>query len=478
MTYKTNIDPDERAFYFATSGEDFWSGKTFETPKKTIQVAIDAGIALNPGFGNEVRIKEAQGGAYIGDIVLADSVFFEGTLTSIVGSGPVACTLSSFASFVAQAVVSFTDDSTVLKIDGLTAPSPMVTAVQALGLRVVCLDITGSCDRVFHNNLEMVLARDDCIGVRCDASSPTPIDLNYETVAMNGDNCTFVEWNQPGALDVGVIQVSTVEETGSGGLSIHTLATNLGSLVVTAGIISADILAEGGGLVLDAHVLNADTRVKTGAMVTYKSIGVALGNIEVDPGGTLNIENPLRVSGNITPSDPGDGRINGTINNVRFGNARVLDEIVLSGTDFTQQDPPVGPGSEMQVSFGGAQSNSVVSVDALGTMTVHKIAQLKFKFALQPGRDNAGGIAFLFFRLLVDGAQEGEVKFIKLDGPNDDVYMEINIDPLDLIVDQEVKLIMVRGVSGMDDGSLMSENPLQSGWTSSTSATVTVIRTN
>lgn len=453
--------PETRAFHFATGGDNDNNGSTynlaFATPEKSIE-RCNALIPV-PGIGNAAAAISFGAGLYRVEIDDLDFILFIASGVNLLNKIGVLATvkLGIVASLECNSVQNEELNGIAVLCDGKARTGINCKFITSSGGGdAVCLRVTGMVDDLFVDVNQIVVQFN--VGIFDDSTNLNPISYDLREITQADGTTAIRIANGRKTLNLGSIVPSALGRLDTGSVGLHVT----GGSVVDAEI---TVMAAFRPILVDADsILNLTaTTVK--------------GDIVVNTDGVLNC-NIAKFTGTVSPSDPGNGRINGIIGGVRYGNARVLDEIVLRGIDTTQQDPSVGPGAEMQVSFGAAQSNDVVSIDADGTMTIHKIAQLKFKFVLQPGRDNAGGIAFLFFRLLVDGAQEGEVKFIKLDGPNDDPYMEIHIDPLNLAVDQEVKLIMVRGIAGMDDGSLMVQPTLQSGWSTSRSAVVTVIRTN
>ena len=330
MTYKSNINEASRVVYYADSvGSDDFDGHSIETPKATPQGAIDTAAALIPApqLASPVRVKEAQGGVFVGDVVLAEFVLFEATQTALVTTGVIGVTAASNISFNCQGVIGTAPNSVGLLIDGNVSFGGFINSLQGRGTNSQLINITGSVDDLFIEAKQVLADADSICCFRVDASSPTPIDINCDTVILNSTNGTFLEWNQPGVLDVGAVQVTSIAGVGTGSKAIHLLPTNAGSVSCYCHIMQGDILCEGGGLVLDALVIDGDITVRSGATVTIKSVGVLQGNITVDVGGVLFIEVDNHISGTVT----NNGTIKGRIDGVQFGDITILDNLIVDG---------------------------------------------------------------------------------------------------------------------------------------------------
>lgn len=321
MGTKLNIDKSSRTFYYdADAKRSDQDGRSLELPKKTMQAAIDAAAALSPSPFNTARVKQGQGGALAEDIVLVDSVLFEGSQTAIIGAGgAVAVTAASNTALDIQAIVGTADGSVALLIDGKISFGAFLNALRQTGANSQIVKVTGSVDDIFVSAPQVLADADGICCFRVDATSPVPIDFNSDTVILKGDNCTFLEWNQPNALDVGAVQVTTIAGLGAGSKAIHLLPTNVGSVSCYGHIIQGEILCEGGGLVLDALVVDGDLTVKNGVIANLKSIGVFQGNINVEVGGVLFIEVDNHIVGTVT----NNGTINGRIGDIHYGDVNV-----------------------------------------------------------------------------------------------------------------------------------------------------------
>lgn len=469
MSYKGDINPSAKQFIYSSATEDnSLDGRSFELPKQDPQTALDGAAAQSPSVGNKSQVKEGQGGEYVGAILLKDSVDFDGPQTVLTSSAAVTVTAASDVSFKTQAVDN-TADGVALKIDGETGFHATIDDMTMPSDGGTALEITGSCDDIFVGTTHVMLSGNNTVGVTVTATSPSPIDLNYDSIQLDGDNATAIEWNQPNATDVGSIDVTTIGQAGTGGKSIHLLSTNLGNLTCSCQIINAEILVESGGLTLDAHVINMPVTIKSGARVTFKSTGVQFGSLTIEAGAIVFIE-----CGNCPGSltlDPA-AIINGTINGVPYGTSQ--EQTILTASDFTMQIP-TGTDTPLQITFGGAQNSTdgEVSLAADGALTANINKNFLISIALQYGRNNAGMASWLFFRVLVDGVAAPDPAFAKLDNSNAAFPVQFR-GRVALNAGEVFTVEMIRDSQGFDDGELITETPTLVDWDQSPSAKLTV----
>ena len=352
MAFKANINEASRILYYSAAGNDDSDGRSLELPKLSPQSAIDAAAALlpPPALATPVRVKEAQGGVFIGDVILKDFVLFEGLQTALVGIGSIGVTAADSISLNVQGLVNTGANSVGLLIDGNTSFGAFAQAMQSRGANSQIVKVTGSVDDIFIEAKQVLADADGICCFHVDATSPVPIDINCDTVTLNSTNGTFLEWNQPNSLDVGAVQVTSVAGIGSGSIAIHLLSTNVGNVSCYCHVMQGDILCEGGGLALDALVIDGDITIEDGAEATIKSTGVLRGDITVDSGGILFIVVNNHDSGTVT----NNGTINGIIDGVRYGNWIVaVEELITPETDVRQVLSPDGSGmTEWVLRFG------------------------------------------------------------------------------------------------------------------------------
>lgn len=474
MSEKGNINPSAKQFRYSNAEEDDrLDGRSLELPKKSPQAALDGAAAQSPSIGNKSQVKEGQGGEYTGAILLKDSVDFDGPQTILTSSAAVTVTAASDVSLKVQAIDN-TADGIALKVDGEIGFHAAIDDMTIPGDGGTALEVTGSCDDIFVETTHVVLSGNNTVGVRMEATSPSPIDLNYDSIQLNGDNATAIEWNQANFTDVGTVEVTTIGQAGTGGKAVHLLSTNLGNLTLNSQIINGDILIEGGGFVSNAHVINMPITVKSGAVATFTHIGVQFASLTVEAGATVwMICNNCPGAQNIDPAAIFNGNVAGEDFGVYIDVP--ADEILLIAASMSDQNP-TGTDAPLQLEFGAAQGSGSdpVQIATDGTITINNDRQYKFRLTLQYGRVAAGGVSLLFVRVLVNGTQSGNSLETKLDNTNVNNPTQISFS-LDLVDTDEVTFEIVRDSTENDSGGLFTGSPTLP-WNDAPSASIIVSR--
>jgi hypothetical protein len=514
MGHRSNISHQARGFYYAASGENILDGRSLEAPKKTIQAALDGALTLTPPPSTSATafVREAQGGLYFEDLTLYDSVLFDGSQTTIVSAGAVGVSAANFVSFRPQTLVNNTTGASCLEVDGVESFGINMAAMFIGGDSGVGFDVKGACDNLFFSVNQVELRGDGCTGVEVTASSNTPMDFNFNTCSFQYSNATFFVFNPPGGDDTADLNISSLADPG--GVSPSFLGTtgivvNEGRLKVRAGSLQAEtVLNVGAGGVLSVSADAVVGAITSAGGAVLDTVGIIAGNLDTTGAGTLHVRSSL-ITGGATTAGTGamclkcdifigditvgvgttmfaiidkhtgtltiNGTLNGIINGIRYGNwqnRRKMDTL-LSADSFVDQNP-VALDTPLQISFGAAQPGAIVDLDASGVMEIGEDGQYEFSFTFQYGRSGSGGIAWIFFRLLVNGTQVGTSPFAKLENVNADFPSEFN-NTLDLIDGDLVTVELVRDSRGNNSGGLLMETPLV-GWNPSPSASVSVKR--
>ena len=338
MSTRTNINAQVRGVFFAESGDDAWSGQSAELPKATIPAAITAVMALDPppSLASTAQVTASQGGLFSNSFVLPDFVQLLAEGVSLTVSDPNAITLGSALLCQITTVINNQNSGSCFNIDGKFSVGIDARFGSANGGSSSVVVLTGACDDIFITVSQIALVGDSSAGFLVDASSPTPIDININTVTMDGDNTCLLDWNTPSLNDIGSIDVSTITEAGSGG-EIFTVRS--GRLEVDAIVLSATSITtvkSGAQFSLDAQVVVGNTLVESGGFAIYDSIGLILGDIEVEAGATLEII-CHRHTGSLTI----DGTLNGLINGIPYGTYR--EKIEDKDTAETQRNKILQP---------------------------------------------------------------------------------------------------------------------------------------
>lgn len=479
MSEKGNIDPADETFYYAENGKVVNDGRSFELPKgPLIQSAIDAASAMGPttrASGNDsARVKEGQGGIYNQTVELADFVLFDGPQTTIMSGNPATITAANNTSFNCQAVANTADGGIALDINASLSFQYNIESMAVSGNGGIAVSLSGVSDNIVGVCTELTLSGNNCIGIDITSTNPTPSDLNYDAVSMDGDDCTFVRVNQSSVFDVTTVEVSSIGQVGTGGKAIHLLSTNLGSIVLSSPIINGDVLIEGGGIVLDATVVNQAVTIKSGAVATFKSIGVQFGSLTIEAGGELNVI-CVNCPGLLT-IDPA-ATVNGNINGQDYGSYIDVpaDDEVLSAFSMSDQNPTTTD-DPLQIEFGAAQGSgsNPVQLSVAGAITINEDRQYKFRLTLQYGRVAAGGVSLLFVRALINGTQSGNSLETRLDNTNVNNPTQVSFSR-DLVATDVVTFEIVRDSTGNDSGGLFTGSPTLS-WNDAPSASIVISR--
>lgn len=456
MAFKDNIDPQVRGFYFSQSGDAEFDGTTYELPKATMQGAIDAAAALIPppsGLALAV-VSSAQGGSFTSGFTLSDFIQFNGTNVSITENTAIAVELASFLRCNITSLSNAMASSVCLNIDSQSFLSVECDLVNVFGTAAKALNIAGVCDNLFIEMKQITLIGDDSIGVDLTCTSPTPIDIEVDTVSMDGDNTVFMNYDPVNATDTCIVDVGSISDGGSNttGFIVET-----GHLIVLAGAID----------------VTTAIHIKAGAEFTTL-VGIIVGDIIVESGALLTVE-ILRFTGTIT----NNGTINGIINGEYFGTWRQKPKelVVLDAASFSSQIP-TGLDILTQVEFGAAQfgASDPVEIDVLGNITVNQDDQYHASINLHYGRVGAAGSFAMFFaRLLVDGVQLGHSKSARLDNPNTHFSIDF-FEPINLLVSEVLTVEVWRDSSGFNGGELIAETPALVGPNPTPSASIVLTR--
>lgn len=152
------------------------------------------------------------------------------------------------------------------------------------------------------------------------------------------------------------------------------------------------------------------------------------------------------------------------------GNVAQVDRLVSAS--FVNQVPGV-LGTPVKVSFGSALVGTHFDLAANGDIACKVSGSYRVVFFLQAGRTGSGGIANLYFRLLINGVQVGDSVLARLDNAATIVPLRFNLN-LDLLVGQVINVEAVQDASGVAAGGLFATTPATAGWNPSPSASVDI----
>lgn len=356
MTFKSNIDINNRGLNYADSGDDSWDGRTIETAKKTIQSAIDATQDLipPPSLSAIATVTEAQGGVFFEDLKLYDSVLFEGRQSTIISSGPIGVECDSNLSFNPQTIINNGVNATAILCDGISSFGCVFSSLVVGGDNSKGVEITGNNDDLFFSISQIRIVGVGSKGVEFTGQVNTPVDFNFNVVSFSADNEIFFHYNPSGGASRADVSVSSVFI----GLTIPSNTTAFlvesGIVKARAGSVEATTVADVTDSVftMSCNVIAGKTIARAGASIIYDTVGFINGDLETVGDGTLQVRSSI-ITGNATNAGgmsikcdsfmgeivntgtmyvqidnytgtmpANDGSINGIINGVRFGNWR------------------------------------------------------------------------------------------------------------------------------------------------------------
>lgn len=237
---------------------------------------------------------------------------------------------------------------------------------------------------------------------------------------------------------------------------------NLGAFGITAN----SFIKVGGA---SSQFLKADGSVDSNAYVPYTgaSTNVNLG------ANNITANSFVKVGGTSAQFL----KANGTVDSNIYLTANTLSvPQVLNGTSFATQAPSALD-TPLVVSFGAAQSNVDVTLDAGGTI-VFNTGGVYFinGFGSVERQGSSGGVAILLFRVVLNGTQISTTKGFHLDTPNMDIPYEVTI-PFKAQAGDSLRFEIMRDSSGINQGGLYGHTVL-GGWPNVPSSQIQIWKLN
>ena len=178
-----------------------------------------------------------------------------------------------------------------------------------------------------------------------------------------------------------------------------------------------------------------------------------------------------RITEPYPPESGGGGDIDG---DTIAGLVTADREIICVAKDFTNQTP-VGTNTPIQLTWGPAVNtpSDDVNIDATGNIFINVTGNYHFRSAIQYSRTTGTGRAWLWFRYLINGVQEGDTALVNLNNTNTSMplYSDMTATlPAGVVVTGQ----MWRGNEGTDDGGVVSNAASLSGSAPTPSAKLTI----
>lgn len=145
--------------------------------------------------------------------------------------------------------------------------------------------------------------------------------------------------------------------------------------------------------------------------------------------------------------------------------------LVLSGESFIDQNP-TGLDAELQIEYGAQQITTDATLDADGLVTLHTTGDYEIGITTQVGRSGSAGTAFLFSRILFQGAQQGSPAYHTMDSNTDTIATSFTLLFYNPIPGLTFAAEIIRDSGGTDDGGLLTQ--ASAGWGPAPSATIRI----
>lgn len=236
--------------------------------------------------------------------------------------------------------------------------------------------------------------------------------------------------------------------TGSVDLGVHTIRAN--SFIKQGGTSSQFLKADGS--------VDSNTYALSSALTNFVPYTGASANVNLGAN-NITANSFVKVGGTSAQFLKADG----TVDSNTYLTANTLNiPQVLNGTSFVTQAPSALD-TPLVVSFGAAQSNVDVTLDAGGTI-VFNTGGVYFinAFGSVERQGSSGGVAVLLFRVILNGTQISATKGFHLDTPNLDIPYEVTI-PFKAQAGDSLRFQIMRDSSGVNQGGLYGHTVL-GGW--------------
>lgn len=146
---------------------------------------------------------------------------------------------------------------------------------------------------------------------------------------------------------------------------------------------------------------------------------------------------------------------------------------VLTGQSVAASQQPGSVGTPLQIEFGPAQAATDVSLSAAGALTFNTSGQYLITLYFRFGRTTGAGDAFLFNRILVNGAQVLNSNAVRLGSQDIVVPFSASVG-LTVSAGQVFTTQILRDAAGVNNGGLFQLTPSLAGWAAAPSATIVV----
>lgn len=369
MSFKNNVPPTGRDFYFSQGvDDDVLSGESNETPvSDPFEGADRAGNADPPPSDNAPVSINGESGTYIGNLTIPEFGNFNGKNVAIVAFSGVTVDCLGRQRVELGASINTGTNGVCVNLDGVNRVGVNSTTIVIGGDDGIGFDVKGTCDDIFLELLSGTITGERAIMFNHTATSQTPVEYKASVVEFFGVDQTLMEFNPPNSSDQAFVTIVTAQD-GNGAVNSTVFHVMNGRLDIDAKVLQGQdllIVDNAAQATLDLSIGIGNITARSASQITAKSIGVLvgdilieadshvdmfaaeiIGNITIDAGGILDC-NILSHAGTIV----NNGTINGFINGDRYGKGNSESTtltgggVITEGTLNTQIDISEGSGT-------------------------------------------------------------------------------------------------------------------------------------
>lgn len=146
---------------------------------------------------------------------------------------------------------------------------------------------------------------------------------------------------------------------------------------------------------------------------------------------------------------------------------------VLTAQSLAASQQPSAVSTPLKVEFGAAQTTADVSLSSVGNLTFNTSGQYLITLFFRFGRSTAAGDAYIFNRLLINGAQILNSNGFRLGSQDITVPFSANVG-LTVTAGQVFTTEILRDAAGINNGGLIQLTPTLAGWSPAPTATMIV----
>lgn len=146
---------------------------------------------------------------------------------------------------------------------------------------------------------------------------------------------------------------------------------------------------------------------------------------------------------------------------------------VLASSSAVAAQSPSAVNTPINIEFGSAIATADASLSSLGLLTFNTAGQYQVTVYYRFGRTTAAGLAILFSRAVINGAQTLNSNSIRLDNADTIIPFSTTLN-ITATAGMTMSHQLYRDSAGINNGGLISQTPSLAGWNISPTATIVV----